>query len=117
MRLSVNKPYWVLLSSLFLVLLLSTVVSHTPLTAQTLPSSGTHLIYLPIVQDQTLPPIIQDEVVVKLNLVEPGATIEAINQTYNTITIRPLSLSRAIYLLKAPSDVDIEQLAEAMSAR
>jgi subtilisin family serine protease len=114
MRLNVNKPYWVLLSSLLLTLSLSAVVSHTPLTAQMLPSSGTHLVYLPMVQDQTLAPIIQDEIVVKLDLDEPGATIEAINQTYNTITIRPLSLSRAIYLLQAPSDVDIEQLAEAI---
>lgn len=112
MRLNANKPYWILLPSLLLTLLLSAVFSRAPLAAQTVPSSGAHVIYLPAVQDITLAPVTQDEIVIRLDLDEPGATVEAINQTYNTTTIRTLSPTRAIYLLQGPSDADVEQLVE-----
>ena len=59
----------------------------------------------------------EDEVIVKLNLLEPGATIEAVNQTYGTATIRMLAApGRAIYLLQVPAGVDIDQLLNEMAS-
>ena len=103
------------LSQIALWGLMAMVVSpHAPLAARPEQAAGAYAIYLPTVQTAT-ETIALTELVVKLNTQEPGATIEAINQTYNTATIRPLSLSRAIYLLQAPPNSDLEQLAEAIA--
>jgi thermitase len=105
-----------ILSQVLLWGLVTTAVSpHLPLAAEPERAAGAYSIYLPALQ--TAPEtIVVAELIVKLDTQQPGASIEAINQTYNTTTIRPLSLSRAIYLLQAPPNSDLEQLAEAITA-
>lgn len=95
--------------------LLTAVLNHAPLLAGPEQASGAYKIYLPTAQISAQLTVILDEVVVKLDTQQAGATITAINQTYNTTTIRPLSLSRAIYLLQAPPGTDIDQLAATMT--
>jgi subtilisin family serine protease len=48
----------------------------------------------------------EDEIIVKLDVLQPGATVEAINQTYGTTTIRALAPGRAVFLLQAPAGAD-----------
>lgn len=97
--------------------LLLLVAAIFPLTsfANTSQIINPHIIFLPSVS-VTVPQTERNEIIVKLNLLQAGATIEAINQTYGTATIRPLSLSRAIYLLQAQDGADLEQLAATIMA-
>lgn len=55
------------------------------------------------------------ELIVKLNVLQPGATIDAVNLTYGTTTVRALAPGRAIYLLQAPVDGDPAQILAAMA--
>lgn len=55
------------------------------------------------------------QLVVKLNPLS-GATIEQINATHGTTTIRPLVSIENIYLLQAPTGTDVKALVETMAA-
>lgn len=103
------------LLNLLLVLLLSLAAGPAALAAGQSPNGVVHASYLPTVSASHSSQVVLDEVIVKLNLLEPGATIEAVNQTYGTTTIRMLAApGRAIYLLQAPAGVDLDQLVSAM---
>lgn len=73
-------------------------------------------LFLPAVSASQSSHLVQDEVIVKLNIFQPGATIEAINQTYGTTTIRPLAPGRAIYLLRTAPNTDLDPLLASMEA-
>jgi subtilisin family serine protease len=73
-------------------------------------------LFLPAVTASQPPQVIQDEVIVKLDVAQPGATIEAVNQTYGTTTIRPLAAGRAIYLLRTAPNTDLDPLLASMAA-
>ncbi|HUM71523.1 MAG TPA: S8 family serine peptidase, partial [Chloroflexota bacterium] len=107
MKSILQKTIW----GLALLLLCTAVLPRTS-SASPEQTGGAHSIYLPTLQSSQLPGAAPDEVIVKL---DPGATITAINQTYGTTTIRPLSPTRAIYLLQAPAGADVEQLAADMN--
>ena len=51
------------------------------------------------------------QVIVKL---QPGVTIESINQTYGTVTVAELVPGRGVYLLQAPEGSDVEVLLDRM---
>lgn len=106
------KVTWVI--GLALLLFAAAIFSPTSF-AISRQTTNIHTVFLPLVAG-TVPQTERNEIVVKLNLQQTGATIEAINQTYGTTTIRPLSLSRAIYLLQAPDGADLEQLAATIMA-
>lgn len=53
------------------------------------------------------------EIVAKL---EPGATIDAVNTEYGTRTEDVVLASRSIYLLRAPENVDVAALSDALEA-
>ncbi len=69
--------------------------------------------YLPAVNAFAAPQATPSEVIVKL---QPGVAIAALNQDYGTTTIRALAPGRSIYLLAAPPNSDVEQLAAAMAS-
>ena len=54
------------------------------------------------------------QIVVKLNPAS-GATIDQINATYGTTTLRPLSALTGIYLLQTPPGIDARAVADAMA--
>jgi subtilisin family serine protease len=68
------------------------------------------VVFLPVINRVQESQTAQEEVIVKLDVLQPGATIEAINQTYGTTTIRALAPGRAVYLLQAPAGADPVQL-------
>jgi subtilisin family serine protease len=57
---------------------------------------------------------IPSQVVVKLNPVS-GATIDQINATFGTTTLKPLSALTGVYLLQTPPGKDARDVAEAMA--
>lgn len=104
------------LLTLLLVLLLSVAAGPAALAAGDSPSSVVHASYLPAVSAARSPQIVLDEAIVKLNVLEPGATIEAVNQAYGTTTIRTLAApGRAIYLLQVPAGIDLDELLNEMA--
>lgn len=106
-----------ILSQVLLWGLLTTAVSpHHPLAAGPEQTADNYTIYVPVAQVSATTQTLDDQMIVKLDVQQPGATLAAINQTYNTTTIRTLSLSRAIYLLETPPNTDLEQLAQTMTA-
>jgi subtilisin family serine protease len=54
---------------------------------------------------------VPSQVIVKL---EPGVTIDSINQTYNTVTVAELVPGRDVYLLQASQGSDVEVLLDRM---
>lgn len=103
------------LLTLLLVLLLSFAAAPAALAAGDSPRGAVHASTLQAVSAARSAQVVLDEVIVKLNLQEPGATIDAVNQTYGTTTIRTLAApGRAIYLLQVPAGVDVDQLVSAM---
>lgn len=107
MRSILHKTIW----GIGLLLLFTAVQPHTS-SAGPEQTSGAHTVYLPAMQTSPLPSAAPDEVIVKL---QPGAAIAAINQTYGTTTLRPLSPTRAIYLLQAQTGADLDQLVTDMN--
>jgi subtilisin family serine protease len=53
------------------------------------------------------------QVIVKL---QPGVTIDSINQTYGTVTVTELAPGRGVYLLQTPEGSDVEVLLDRMEA-
>jgi hypothetical protein len=96
-----------------LMLLLTAVASQS--FANPRQTTNSYTIYLAAIASP-LPETALQEIIVKLDVNQPGATIDLINATYNTATIRPLSLSRQIYLLQVPDGVDVGQLADTMTS-
>ncbi len=66
--------------------------------------------FLPLVLSRQSAPSVLDEIIVKLNPAQPGATIDAINQVYSTTTIRALASTRGIYLLRPAPNADLDQV-------
>ncbi len=87
----------------FLVLLIALLLTTAPL-AHAAPSASQAR------SSQTN----ENEIIAKLDVSQPGATIEAINQTYGTTTIRALAPGRVVYLLQAPAGADPAQVVNAM---
>ncbi len=110
MKQTLPKTLWII----GLALLLIAAVSPQTSSANPTQSNDAHTIFLPSIASEP-PPAMQNEVIVKLDVQQPDATIAAINQTYGTTTIRPFSPTRAIYLLQAPAGADPEQLAATMT--
>ncbi len=98
MKTQKQKRFWRL--GLFLCLLLTAAPS--PVTRASGPNQSTlvHSVYLPVVNADRSAHTVRDEVIVKLDVTQPGATIDAVNQTYAMTTVRPLAPTRAIYLLR-----------------
>lgn len=106
-QLSSRKRCVTILAALLLAALLAPGTQATPLA---------NSVFLPLIAAAPASQAAVDELIVKLNGLQPGATVEAINQSYGTTTIRTLAPGRAIYLLQAPAGVDPEQLAADMGA-
>ncbi|MBK8985144.1 MAG: S8 family serine peptidase [Chloroflexi bacterium] len=114
---STNRKLILFISQVLLGgLLLTAVLNRATLAAELEQAAGANILYLPSVQISIPSSVILDEIIVKLDAQQAGATIAAINQTYNTTTVRPLSLGRAIYLLQTVPGADLDQLAQTMTA-
>lgn len=96
------------------VLLIALTLATTAVPAARA-SDPDNAVFLPVIAVGRPSQPALDELIVKLNAVQPGATAAAINQSYGTTTLRVLAPSRALYLLEAPAGVDPEDLAEAMA--
>ncbi len=70
--------------------------------------------FLPLVLARQASSGVRDEIIVKLNPAQPGATIDAINQSYQTSVLRALAPTRGIYLLQPPPAVSAGHLASEM---
>lgn len=70
--------------------------------------------FLPLMLARRASSGVRDEIIVKLNPAQPGATIAAINQSYQTSTLRALAPSRGIYLLQPAPGVSPGHLASEM---
>jgi subtilisin family serine protease len=113
MQSTLRKPIWIMSLALLFVL---TAVSFRATLAGPELTVETHSLYLSAVRTEAAPQTAPNEIIVKLDVQQPGATLDAVNQSYGTTTIRPLAPTRAIYLLQAPTGADVEQLAATMAA-
>ncbi len=113
MKTQKQKRFWRL--GLFLCLLLTAAPS--PVTRASGPNQSTlvHSVYLPVVNADRSAHTVRDEVIVKLDVTQPGATIDAVNQTYAMTTVRPLAPTRAIYLLRTAPNTNLDPLLASMA--
>lgn len=97
-------------------LLAAMVLGPAALAAAQSPETLVNRMYLPAISSAAdTAQVVQDELIVKLNVQQPGATIAAINQSYATTTIRMLAPGRATYLLRAAPNTNLDQLLAAMA--
>ena len=115
MRFNINEHSPVVTLGLFLGLLLAVVFTYIPAAAGPEAVFNAGNIYLPAVSYRSLPESVPDELIVKLDALRPGANIAAINATYNTMTLKSLDPSRAIYLLQTSPNANIELLLDIMA--
>lgn len=108
------KPRMIWLSSLLLCLLLTAIPGPEAHASGPDDNTLVHSVFLPAVSAGRPSQTVQDEVIVKLDVLQPGATIDAVNQTYGTTTVRPLAPTRAIYLLRTAPNTDLDPLLASM---